>query len=65
MLAARERVDLRQSVDSWRLDWLRAGLEAIVLAAALAPGETLVTALPADRSIVAWLGPLPRQSANA
>ena len=36
MLAARSRVELRQSPESWRVDWLRAGLEEIALDGAAA-----------------------------
>jgi PIN domain nuclease of toxin-antitoxin system len=56
MLAARGRVDLWQSPESWRLDWLGAGLKEI----ALAQGATLVTA---DQTILSWRGPLQRHSA--
>jgi len=40
MLAARGRVELRQSPESWRGDWLRAGLEEIALNGALAVAAT-------------------------
>lgn len=49
-------VDLWQSPESWRLDWLGAGLKEI----ALAQGATLVTA---DQAILSWPGPLQRHSA--
>ena len=67
MLAARGRVGLWQSPESWRLDWLEAGLEEIALdgatamtAAALSQGATLLTA---DQAILSWPGPLQRHSA--
>lgn len=56
MLALRGRIDLRQSPESWRLDWLRAGLEEIALDRALAlAAPVLVDFHPdaADRFIVA------------
>ncbi len=40
MLAARGRVELRQSPESWRGDWLRAALEEIALDGALAVAAT-------------------------
>ncbi len=52
-LSAQERVDLRQSVDSWRLDWLRATLEKIILAGALARGATLETAITLMKAVTA------------
>ena len=56
MLAARGRIDLRQSPESWRLDWLQAGLEEIPLDGANAVAATTLEAFhadPADRFIVA------------
>lgn len=56
MLAARGRIDLRQSPQSWRLDWLKAGLEEIPLDGANAVAATTLAAFhadPADRFIVA------------
>jgi len=56
MLAARGRIDLRQSPESWILDWLQAGLEEIPLDGANAVSATTLEAFhadPADRFIVA------------
>lgn len=56
MLAARGRIDLRQSPESWRLDWLRAGLEEMAHDGALAVAATALVdfhADPADRFVVA------------
>lgn len=56
MLAARGRIDLRQSPESWRLDWLRAGLEEVALDGALAVAAPALADFhpdPADRFIVA------------
>ncbi|MBM5818267.1 MAG: type II toxin-antitoxin system VapC family toxin [Cyanobacteria bacterium K_Offshore_surface_m2_239] len=56
MLAARGRVNLRQSPESWRLDWLQAGLEEIPLNGANAVAASALEAFhadPADRFIVA------------
>jgi len=56
MLAARGRIDLRQSPESWRLDWLQAGLEEIPLDGANAVAATTLETFhadPADRFIVA------------
>jgi hypothetical protein len=55
MLAARGRIELRQSPESWRVDWLRAGLEEIALDRALARAATLITA---DQAMLGWSGPL-------
>jgi PIN domain nuclease of toxin-antitoxin system len=57
MLADRGRVNLQQSLESWRRDWLRAGLEEIALDGAVARGATLVRA---DRAILEWPGALLR-----
>ena len=69
MLALRGRIDLRQSPESWRLDWLQAGLvdvhpdpaDRFIVATALAQSATLVTA---DQAILGWSGPLLRQPAG-
>jgi PIN domain nuclease of toxin-antitoxin system len=56
MLAARGRINLRQTPESWRLDWLRAGLEEIPLDGANAVAASALEAFhadPADRFIVA------------
>jgi PIN domain nuclease of toxin-antitoxin system len=56
MLAARGRVELRQSLESWRGDWLRAGLEEIALDGALAVAAAALAEFhpdPADRFIAA------------
>jgi PIN domain nuclease of toxin-antitoxin system len=56
MLALRGRIDLRQSPESWRLEWLQAGLEEIALDGALAVAATALVDFhpdPADRFIVA------------
>ena len=56
MLAARGRIDLRQSPESWRLDWLRAGLEEMALDGVLAVAATALVDFhtdPVDRFIVA------------
>ncbi|MEB3325732.1 MAG: type II toxin-antitoxin system VapC family toxin [Cyanobacteriota bacterium] len=56
MLAARGRINLRQSPESWRLDWLKAGLEEIPLDGANAVAASALEAFhadPADRFIVA------------
>jgi PIN domain nuclease of toxin-antitoxin system len=56
MLAARGRIELRQSPESWRVDWLRAGLEEIALDGALAVAAAELAefhADPADRFIAA------------
>jgi PIN domain nuclease of toxin-antitoxin system len=56
MLAARGRIELRQSAESWRSDWLRAGLEEIALAGSLAVAAAELAdfhADPADRFIAA------------
>jgi PIN domain nuclease of toxin-antitoxin system len=56
MLAARDRIELRQSPESWRVDWLRAGLEEIALDGAQAVVAAELAefhADPADRFIAA------------
>ena len=56
MLAAQGRIELRQSAESWRSDWLRAGLEEIALAGSLAVAAAELAdfhADPADRFIAA------------
>jgi len=56
MLAARGRLDLRQSPESWRVDWLRAGLKEIALDGALAVTAAELAEFhpdPADRFIAA------------
>jgi PIN domain nuclease of toxin-antitoxin system len=56
MLAARGRVELRQSPESWRGDWLRAGLEEIALDGALAVAAAALAEIhpdPADHFIAA------------
>ena len=56
MLAARGRIELRQSAQSWRVDWLRAGLEEIPLDGALAVMAAELAEFhpdPADRFIAA------------
>ena len=56
MLAARVRIELRQSAESWRGDWLRAGLEEIALDGSLAVAAAELAdfhADPADRFIAA------------
>lgn len=56
MIAARKRVDRRPSVESWRLDWLRAGVEEIAGDGVLAVAATTLDpfhADPADHLIVA------------
>jgi PIN domain nuclease of toxin-antitoxin system len=56
MLAARCRIELRQSAESWRGDWLRAALEEIALDGALAQAAAELAefhADPADRFIAA------------
>ena len=56
MLAARGRVELRQSPESWRVDWLRAGLEEIAQDGALALAAAELAEFhpdPADRFIAA------------
>jgi PIN domain nuclease of toxin-antitoxin system len=56
MLAARGRIELRQSAESWRVDWLRAGLEEIALDGTLAVAAAALTEFhpdPADRFIAA------------
>ena len=56
MLAARGRIDLRQSPQSWRGDWLRAGLVEIALDGALAVAAAELAEFhpdPADRFIAA------------
>jgi PIN domain nuclease of toxin-antitoxin system len=62
MLAARGRVELRQSPESWRGDWLRAGLEEIALNGALAVAATAMgraaTLISADQAMLRWPGPL-------
>jgi PIN domain nuclease of toxin-antitoxin system len=55
MLAARGRIELLQSPESWRVDWLRAGLEEIALDWALAVAAAALAEFypdPADRFIV-------------
>ena len=55
MLAARGRIDLRQSPESWRGDWLRAGLVEIALDGALAVAAAELAEFhpdPADRFIM-------------
>ncbi len=50
------RVNLQQSPEGWRFDWLRAGLEKIVLDGSVALGAVALEAFhpdPADRFIVA------------
>ncbi len=62
MLAARGRVELRQSLESWRGDWLRAGLEEIALDGAMALAATAMgqaaTFITADQAMLRWPGPL-------
>jgi PIN domain nuclease of toxin-antitoxin system len=62
MLAARGRVELRQSLESWRGDWLRAGLEEIALDGAMALAATAMgqaaTLITADQAMLRWPGPL-------
>ena len=56
MLAERGTVELRQSAESWRVDWLRAGLEEITLDGALAVAAAALAEFhpdPADRFIAA------------
>ena len=56
MLAARGRIELWQSPESWRLDWLGAGLAEIALDGATAMAASSLVefhADPADRFIVA------------
>lgn len=56
MLAARGRLALRQTPESWRLEWLAAGLREIPLDGALALSAAQLEefhADPADRFIVA------------
>ncbi len=56
MLATRGRIDLHQAPDSWRLDWLQAGLQETALDGALALAAVQLDAFhadPADRFIVA------------
>ena len=56
MLAARGRIELRQSAQSWRVDWLRAGLEEIPLDGALTVMAAELAEFhpdPADRFIAA------------
>jgi PIN domain nuclease of toxin-antitoxin system len=56
MLAARGRIELRQSAASWRVDWRRAGLEEIALDGALAVAAAALAEFhpdPADRFIAA------------
>ena len=56
MLAARGRIDLRQSPENWRVDWLRAGLKEIALDGALAVTAAELAEFhpdPADRFIAA------------
>ncbi|MCX5946822.1 MAG: type II toxin-antitoxin system VapC family toxin [Cyanobacteria bacterium] len=56
MLAARGRIELHQSAESWRGDWLRAGLVEIALDGALAVTAAELAAFhadPADRFIAA------------
>ena len=56
MLAARGRIELRQSPESWRGDWLRAGLVEIALDGALAVAAAELAEFhpdPADRFIAA------------
>jgi PIN domain nuclease of toxin-antitoxin system len=56
MLAARGRIDLRQSPESWRGDWLRSGLVEIALDGALAVAAAELAEFhpdPADRFIAA------------
>ena len=54
MLAAQGRIELRQSPESWRVDWLRAGLGEIALDGAMARAATLITA---DQAMLRWPGP--------
>jgi PIN domain nuclease of toxin-antitoxin system len=62
MLAARGRIELRQSHESWRVDWLRAGLEEIALDGALAVAATAMgraaPLITADQPMLRWPGPL-------
>lgn len=62
MLAARGRIELRQSPESWRGDWLRAGLEEIALDGALAVAATArgraATLITADQAMLRWPWPL-------
>jgi hypothetical protein len=62
MLAARGRIELHQSPESWRVDWLRAGLEEIALDGALAVAATAMgraaTLISADQAMLRWPGPL-------
>jgi len=51
MLAARGRIDLRQSPESWRLDWLQAGLEEIPLNGTNAVAATALKAFHADPAV--------------
>lgn len=56
MLAARGRIDLRQSPESWRGDWLRAGLVEIALDGAVGVAAAELAEFhpdPADRLIAA------------
>ena len=56
MLAARGRIDLRQSPESWRGDWLRAGLVEIALDGAVGVAAAELAEFhpdPADRFIAA------------
>ena len=56
MLDARGRIALRQSPESWREDWLRAGLEEIALDGALAVAAAALKEChpdPADHFIAA------------
>jgi len=56
MLAARGLINLRQSPESWRLDWLQVGLGEIPLSGANAVAASALEAFhadPADRFIVA------------
>ena len=56
MLAARGKIELRQSPESWRGDWLRAGLVEIALDGALAVAAAELAEFhpdPADRFIAA------------
>jgi PIN domain nuclease of toxin-antitoxin system len=56
MLAARGRIELHQSPESWRVDWLHAGLKEIALDGALVVKAAKLVefhADPADRFIAA------------
>jgi len=50
MLAAQGRIELRQSAESWRVDWLRAGLEEIALDGALAVAAAALAEFHPDQA---------------